>query len=142
MFCHLRDPGSKNKIQSGHRISSQHYASREIEAIKNKTQHRENIHQRPSRMLSMYPDLPKPKSRIFHCRNSTRPCVKFSSLSRSGYNQNHSQCRHLSNNLSHKKKVFSGLGCFSKPYHIKVDKTTPPTVVPPRNIPAALRDRT
>ena len=39
------------------------------------------------------------------------------------------------------EKVFSGLGCFSKPYHIKVDKTTPPTVVPPSNIPAALRDR-
>ena len=38
-------------------------------------------------------------------------------------------------------KVFSGLGCFSKPYRITVDKATPPTVVPPRNLPAALRDR-
>lgn len=38
-------------------------------------------------------------------------------------------------------KVFSGLGCFSKPYHIKVDKEIPPTVIPPTNLPAALRDR-
>ena len=38
-------------------------------------------------------------------------------------------------------KVFSGLGYFSKPYCFMVGKATPPTVVSPRNLPAALRDR-
>ena len=38
-------------------------------------------------------------------------------------------------------KVFSGLGCFTKPYCIKLDEATQPTVVPPRNLPAAIRDR-
>ena len=38
-------------------------------------------------------------------------------------------------------KMFSGLGCFTKPYRIKLDEATHPTVVPPRNLPAAIRDR-
>ena len=38
-------------------------------------------------------------------------------------------------------KVFSGLGCFTKPYRIKLAEATQPTVVPPRNLPAAMRDR-
>ena len=28
-------------------------------------------------------------------------------------------------------EVFSGLGCFTKPYHIKLDEATQSTVVPP-----------
>lgn len=38
-------------------------------------------------------------------------------------------------------KVFSGLGCFSKPYHIKVDPRVQPVITPVRNHPVALRDR-
>ncbi|CAC5382216.1 unnamed protein product [Mytilus coruscus] len=36
-------------------------------------------------------------------------------------------------------KVFSGLGCLEKPYHIEIDKSVQPVVNAPRNIPAALR---
>ena len=38
-------------------------------------------------------------------------------------------------------KVFSGLGCLSKPYHIQLDPSVQPVVTPLQNQPAALRDR-
>ena len=39
------------------------------------------------------------------------------------------------------KLALSGLGCFTKPYHIKLDEAIQPTVVPPQNLPAAIQDR-
>ncbi|CAC5421277.1 unnamed protein product [Mytilus coruscus] len=38
-------------------------------------------------------------------------------------------------------KVFTGLGCLEKPYHIKIDSSVNPVINPPRNIPAALREK-
>ena len=38
-------------------------------------------------------------------------------------------------------KVFQGLGCLAKPYHIEVDPSVSPTLNHPRSQPAALRDR-
>ncbi|CAC5363141.1 unnamed protein product [Mytilus coruscus] len=37
-------------------------------------------------------------------------------------------------------KVFTGLGCLEKPYHIKIDSSVNPVINPPRMIPAALRE--
>ncbi|CAC5418952.1 unnamed protein product [Mytilus coruscus] len=34
-------------------------------------------------------------------------------------------------------KVFTGLGCLEKPYHIKIDSSVNPVINPPRKIPAA-----
>ncbi|PFX21908.1 Transposon Ty3-I Gag-Pol polyprotein [Stylophora pistillata] len=39
------------------------------------------------------------------------------------------------------KQVFTGFGRLEKPYHIEIDPTVTPVVHPPRNVPAALRDR-
>ncbi|CAC5396265.1 unnamed protein product [Mytilus coruscus] len=38
-------------------------------------------------------------------------------------------------------KVFTGLGCLEKPYHIKIDSSVNPVINPPRKIPAALQER-
>ncbi|CAC5394816.1 unnamed protein product [Mytilus coruscus] len=38
-------------------------------------------------------------------------------------------------------KVFTGLGCVEKPYHIKIDSSVNPVTNPPRKIPAALREK-
>ncbi|CAC5421269.1 unnamed protein product [Mytilus coruscus] len=38
-------------------------------------------------------------------------------------------------------KVFTGLGCLEKPYHIKIDSSVNPVINPPRKIPAALREK-
>ncbi|CAC5425393.1 unnamed protein product [Mytilus coruscus] len=38
-------------------------------------------------------------------------------------------------------KVFTGLGCLEKPYHIKIDSSVSPVINPPRKIPAALREK-
>ena len=38
-------------------------------------------------------------------------------------------------------KVFQGLGCLKKPYHIKVYPTITPVVSPLRSTPVALRER-
>lgn len=38
-------------------------------------------------------------------------------------------------------KVFTGLGCLEKPYHIKIDSSVNPVKNPPRKIPAALREK-
>ena len=38
-------------------------------------------------------------------------------------------------------KVFNGLGCLEKPYHIEIDKSVQTVVNAPRNIPAALRKK-
>ena len=43
--------------------------------------------------------------------------------------------------LSQYSKVFEGLGCLSKSYHIKVDPEVTPVICPPRNQPVAIRDR-
>ena len=38
-------------------------------------------------------------------------------------------------------KLFQGLGCLKTPYHIKIDHSITPVVSPPRNQPAAIRER-
>ncbi|CAC5384578.1 unnamed protein product [Mytilus coruscus] len=38
-------------------------------------------------------------------------------------------------------KVFTGLGCLEKPYHIKIDSNVNPVINPLRKIPAALREK-
>ena len=38
-------------------------------------------------------------------------------------------------------KLFQGLGCLKTPYHIQIDPSVPPVVSPPRNQPAAIRER-
>ncbi|CAC5354877.1 unnamed protein product [Mytilus coruscus] len=38
-------------------------------------------------------------------------------------------------------KVFTGLGCLEKPYHIKIDSSVNPVINPPRKIPAPLREK-
>ncbi|CAC5417871.1 unnamed protein product [Mytilus coruscus] len=38
-------------------------------------------------------------------------------------------------------KVFTGLGCLEKPYHIKIDSSVNPVINPLRKIPAALREK-
>ncbi len=38
-------------------------------------------------------------------------------------------------------KLFQGLGCLTTPYHIKIDRSVTPVVSPPRNQPAAIRER-
>ena len=38
-------------------------------------------------------------------------------------------------------KLFQGLGCLKTPYHIQIDSSVPPVVSPPRNQPAAIRER-
>ncbi|CAC5383949.1 unnamed protein product [Mytilus coruscus] len=38
-------------------------------------------------------------------------------------------------------KVFTGLGCLEKPYHIKIYSSVNPVINPPRKIPAALREK-
>ena len=43
--------------------------------------------------------------------------------------------------LSQYSKVFEGLGCLNKSYHIKVDPDVTPVICPPRNQPVAIRDR-
>ena len=37
--------------------------------------------------------------------------------------------------------VFTGIGCLEKPYHIKLDPTVQPVIIPPRRIPFGLEDR-
>ena len=38
-------------------------------------------------------------------------------------------------------QVFTGLGRLEKPYHTEIDPTVSPVIIPPRTIPAALRER-
>ena len=38
-------------------------------------------------------------------------------------------------------KLFQGLGCLTTPYHIKIDHSVNPVISPPRNQPAAIRER-
>ena len=86
--------------------------------------------------------MSKQKPGIIHSGNSTRPILSFHASQDLGIVKIvlnvETQAAHYKTKYA---KVFSGLGCFSKPYRIMVDKATPPTVVPPRNLPAALRDR-
>ena len=83
--------------------------------------------------------MSKQKLSILHSGDTTRTCLKFQDL---GIVKIVLNVETLATDYKIKyAKVFSGLGCFSKPYHIKVDNTTSPTVVPPRSLPAALRDR-
>ena len=37
--------------------------------------------------------------------------------------------------------MFTGIGCFDRPYHIKLDPTVQPVIVPPRRIPFGLEDQ-
>ena len=44
------------------------------------------------------------------------------------------------NYIKQYQKVFEGLGCLSKPYHIQLDPLVQPVVTPLRSQPAALRN--
>ena len=37
--------------------------------------------------------------------------------------------------------MFTGIRCLEKPYHIKLDPTVQPVIIPPRRIPFGLEDR-
>ena len=39
------------------------------------------------------------------------------------------------------RDVFKGLGCMEGKLHLEVDETIPPTVMPPRRVPLAVKDR-